>query len=507
MESAFLNMPIKIVKSAGAARGGKFPAFAIMLALFLSAVAGHPAPFSIQGPGVRTNDFRVTTFATNLSYPLGMARLADGSLLVAVSEGASFGNSVGKVIRLVDADQNGIADGPGAVLYTGLPGGQTSLRKGGNLVFVTGQGPGKPITILRTGSTPGAVLSLVGQINVNYSVSWYHPHSALLVRETPGRINSYDLFFQLGSQFNFDPTTQSASISSPNIPGATGTLPGDSIYRLTIIDHTNSVTASNLTRIASGLRNPAGFAFHPQSGDFYFEDNGIDGLVNANEPLSADELNMIPAANVGGTVEFFGFPTNYIEYRTGRIVGTQGVQPLVAFQPLPDPITGSESEGPNDIAFAPPRFPPGLNNGIFVGFHGKYSAGGIANEENPLVYVDLSPSARAPTNYFHFIGNNEPNIGHLDGLVSTEDSLFVADFTSNGSLSTGSGRGVIYQIKSLVLPPVQSRRLNDRVELTWNFGILQDADQVTGPWNDVTNASSPHSVVVDQSKKFFRTRN
>ena len=219
------------------------------------------------------------------------------------------------------------------------------------------------------------------------------------------------------------------------------------------------------------------------------------------------ELNVIPAADLGvAPVKFFGFPTNYIEYRTGRVVGGQGIQPLVAFQPLPNPITGSESEGPNDIAFAPPRFPEGLNNGIFVGFHGKYNLGGIANEENPLVYVDLSPSARTPTNYFHFIGNDEPSIGHLDGLLSTEDSLFIADLTSNGSLSSGGGRGVIYQIKSLVLPPIQLRWLGPRVELTWNFGMLQAADDVTGPWNDVTNAG-PYSFQPDESKKFFRTRN
>jgi glucose/arabinose dehydrogenase len=480
--------------------------FGRLLGLVLAGVApllvSGAAPFALHGPGVNMSDFRITVFATNLSYPLGMARLTDGSILVAVSEGSSFDSSVGKVIRLVDTDNDGIADGPGNVLDTGLPGGQTCLRRGGSLVFVTGQGSGKPITILRTGGTPAAALSLVGQIDINYSVSWYHPHSALLVRNTPGMTNVYDLFFQLGSQFNFDRTTASNSISSPNIAGATGALLGDSIYRLTIVDHGTSVTASNLTQIATGLRNPAGFAFHPRSGDFYFEDNGIDGLSNPNEPLSADELNVIPAAQAGpAPVEFFGFPTNYIEYRTGRVVGGLGIQPLIAFQPLPNPATGSESEGPNDIVFAPPGFPDGLNNGIFVGFHGKFNAGGLANEENPVVYVDL-----ATTNYFQFIGNDEPNIGHLDGLLATEDSLFLADLTSNGSLSTGSGRGVIYQIKSLVLPAIKLRWLNQRVELTWSYGTLQDAANATGPWNDVAGAASPHLVAVDGSKRFFRTR-
>jgi len=32
---------------------------------------------------------------------------------------------------------------------------------------------------------------------------------------------------------------------------------------LTITDHGTDVTATNLTQIANGLRNPAGFAFHP----------------------------------------------------------------------------------------------------------------------------------------------------------------------------------------------------------------------------------------------------
>jgi hypothetical protein len=163
-------------------------------------------------------------------------------------------------------------------------------------------------------------------------------------------------------------------------------------------------------------------------------------------------------------------------------------------------LTGEESEGPNDIAFAPPGFPDGLNSGIFVGFHGRFNAGGLANEENPLVYVDLTT-----TNYFHFIGNQEANIGHLDGLLATDDSLFIADLSSNGSLSTGSGRGVIYQIQSRVLPAIRLRWLNQRVELTWSYGVLQSAANATGPWHDVQDATSPYAIEANQSQRFFRT--
>ncbi len=464
------------------------------------------APFTIQGPGVNPGDFRITVFATNLNYPLGMVRLSDGSLMVAISKGTSWGGSTGQIIRLTDTNQNGVADGPGTVLYTGLPGGQSSLRMSGNLVFVTGQGSGKPISILRAGVEPSNALTYVGAINLTYpSGGWLHPHSALAVRPTPGKPGSCDLFFQLGSDVNFSNTTRTVTMSSAQIAGASGTLQGESIYMLTLTDNVTSVVATNLTRVASGLRNAAGFAFHPVSGDLYFEDNGIDGIGNPNEPHSADELNAIPAVLVGnGTVQYFGFPSNYTAYRTGTVVGGAGIQPLVAFQPLPNPANGSESEGPNDIAFAPPGFPPGLNNGVFVGFHGKYGLGGIANEENPLVFVDLTNYS-----YFQFIGNNEPNIGHLDGLLTTGDSLFAADLAATGfGSSSSTNTGVIYQIKSLVTR-LAFRVNNNSLELTWPAGVLQQAESLIGPWNDVPGATSPYPVALNSNpvQVFYRTKN
>ena len=486
-------------------RTGRWLVSILLLAGLGLAPVAASAPFSIQGPGVNPADFRITVFATNLSYPLGMARLADGSLLVGVSQGASFWNSTGQLVRLTDTNRDGVADGPGVVLYTGLSGGQTSVRICGQLVFATGQGAGRPISILRLGATPEAALTLVGKINVNYpSGGWYHPHSALGVRPTPGERGSCDLLFQLGSDQNFAKTTRTATISSTQIPGATGTIEGESIYLLQLRDDGTNVVATNLTRIAKGLRNAAGVAFHPVTGDLFLEDNGIDGLADANEPLSADELNWISAAEIGkGMVPDFGFPSNYTAYRTGTVVGGGGVQPLVAFQPQPDPFTGSESEGPNDIAIAPAGFPPGLNNGVFVGFHGKWALAGIANEENPLVYVDLSS-----THYFQFIGNKEPNIGHLDGLFSTEDSLFLADLTATGNTSASNTAGVIYQIKSLV-SRLSIRVRRTTLELSWPSGVLQQAQSLPGQWRDVPGAANPYSVELElkQTGVFYRTRN
>jgi len=468
------------------------------------AAAVQPSPFAIQGPGINPADFRVTVFANGLGFPVGMSRLADGSLLVAVTQGSSFWSGVWEVIRLTDTNQVGIADGPGQVLFTGSKVGQSCLRTFGNLVFVTGQGT--PISILRLGPTPASPLTLVGTLDLTYpSGGWEHPHSALGARPTPGQAGSCDLLFQVGSDQNFAKTLNTVTLSSAQITGAAGTLQGESIYMLTLTDNLTNVVASHLTRLAKGLRNPAGFVFHPASGDLYFEDNGIDGLANANEPLSADELNFIPAAQLGASpIPDFGYPTNYTEYRTGRSVGGGGIQPLFAFEPLPNPFTGSESEGANDIAFSPPGFPPPLNNGIFVGFHGKWALGGLANEENPVVFADLGT-----TNYFQFIGNDEPGIGHLDGLLSTDDSLFLADITSTGDTSAGGAAGVIYQIKSLVGQRLSFGMTPGGLVLSWSLGgSLQQADDPAGPWRTLVANTNTFLFPVPggQSNSFFRAQ-
>src|SRR5262249_35389905 len=142
------------------------------------------------------------------------------------------------------------------------------------------------------------------------------------------------------------------------------------------------------------------------------------GGGNPEEELSADEINGIAASNIGGAVENFGFPNDYIDYFTGKRVGSGGIQPVVAFVPG----SGPEIAGPSEIAFAPAQFPPGLNHGIFVGFHGIFDGGGAANDENPVAYVDLGTRQ-----YFRFIPNSVDGVGHLDGVLATKDSLFLAD--------------------------------------------------------------------------------
>jgi glucose/arabinose dehydrogenase len=415
-------------------------------AVFVTGTVNHPKPFAIGGdPSVHPANFRITTFATGLNYPHSMRMLPDGSLLVSTSDPVSGGNyydSTGTLLRFVDANNDGVADGPAQVLYSGLPGTLTALQTAGNLVFVTSSQPGsESIWVLRMGAAASDPYTLIGSLQFAFPANWEHTTFALAVRPTPGGSpREYDVFFNVGSEYNDAPTKDTVGLSGL----ISGTLQGNSIYMVRVHETGTSVSVTDLVQIAKGLRNAAGIAFDPKTGNLYFEENGIDFPPYQDEPLSVDKICMIAASQIGKSVPDFGFPHEYIAYRTGKQVGSGGVPPVVTFQPWPDPYTGSESEGPSEIAFAPPLFPTGLNNGIFVGFHGRFDLGGLANEENPLVFYN-----RAKGNYFDFIGNNEPNIGHLDGLLSTSNALFIADLSGNGDLfsSQGTGAGVIYEIQ------------------------------------------------------------
>jgi len=411
----------------------------LALVVFLTGTPLWAQPFAVGGdPRVDPADFRVTTFASGLDNPYGMRQLSDGSLLVATSTGPDFfsSSSVGKLLRFVDANQDGVADGPGQLMAT-LPGSMTALEKVGNLLFaISNTGDTPTITLLREASNPANPLSTVGTINFTFPANTWHTVHALASRPTPGVPGSNDLFFNVGSATNYPATPPGQTASTTGM--FTSTLNRDSLYKVTFQDTGSAVNFSNVTQLAAGLRNAAGIAVHPATGDLYFQDNGIDGLVDGNEPLSADELNRIAAANIGQSIPDFGFSDSYIQYRTGTVVGGD-VQPLVAFQPIPNPNTGAESEGAALITMAPERFPAGLNNGIFVGFHGKFFG---PNEENPVVYYDLTTGE-----YFHFVSNSVPNIEHPNGVLSSIDSLFVADM---GDFLTSNPLGAIYQIKSLV---------------------------------------------------------
>ena len=430
-------------------------ALVVVTVLACSAAPAFAAAPAVTLPaGVNPADLRVTTFASGLNFPTGMQPLSDASILVATSNnptgtGSFYASSTGSLLRFTDANHDGVADGaPLDLAPTDQPlgGAITSIRRAGDRLFVNHavEPNSYRISVLRAGAGgPTSKYTTLGQINLTYpTATWTHQTYALAVRPTPGGgSNAYDLLFNVGSKTNAADTSTSEPATASGLFSAS--LVADSIHKVTVTDNGGSnVAFTNVTHVATGLRNAAGIAFHPATGDLWFEENGMDGLTNQNEPRSADELNRITAANVGGAVEDFGFASDYIDYRTGNRIGSGAIQPEVAFTPIPNPSNGAEAEGANEIAFSPAAFPAGLNNGVFVGFHGKFNAAGSANEENAVAYYDIGTDQ-----YYHFIAPGQTGVGHLDGLLSTSDSLFLSDLSTTGNIVTGPyGTGAVYQV-------------------------------------------------------------
>lgn len=405
--------------------------------------------------------FQVTTFATGLAYPTSMTELADGSLLVATNAGGAswlsnyiFASPSASLVRLVDADRDGVADGPPQPVATGLPGLVSSVRRVGDLVFALSSGTGqKGITILRTGSTAIAPLTQVGRLGFSFPGSFSHTSYALATRPAAG--GGVELFFNIGAKDNAASTLSSTTVGlsasgDVALTGGSAAMAADTIYRVIMTDSGTTLSVSQPTLIARGLRNAAGMTFDA-SGNLYLQDNGIDGA--GHDSLSADELNRIAAADLGAIVPDFGFAGTYVDYVTGTTVGpTEGItQPLVAFRP----IDGEKSEGAVDVALAPTSFPADFAGGVFVAFSGKFNLGGLQNDENPLVFIDTATNTP-----FHFISNQL--LGHPNGVLSTSDALYLSDLNYRGAFggvsSTGvpaDQEGVIYRITYVPEPTAQ----------------------------------------------------
>ena len=214
------------------------------------AAHGHP-PFSVGGdPIVNPADFRITTFASGLNYPHGMTTLSDGSTLVGLSNPlpgfTDYFDTTGQLLRLVDANGDGVADDAGTVLYDGLPGEITALHQAGPYILATSSLVGQRADLVPPHRRdPGDPLTLAGSINFAFPLRWEHTTFASAVQPTPGRQGLYHVYFNIGSQYNgvvigddgsvvldasgnpiYQPTTDTVGASGLT----TGTLQGDSIY-------------------------------------------------------------------------------------------------------------------------------------------------------------------------------------------------------------------------------------------------------------------------------------
>src|SRR6185369_8424349 len=112
--------------------------------------------------------------------------------------------------------------------------------------------------------------------------------------------------------------------------------------------------------------------------------NGHPPDKYGNAAYSQDTLHKISAANIGTSFPSSNFATDfYVNTHPVTVQGTPDAiahfEPFGPFDSTDQNSSPNESEGANEIAIAPANFPAGLNNGVFIGFHGQFDKVGPPN--------------------------------------------------------------------------------------------------------------------------------
>lgn len=189
---------------------------------------------------------------------------------------------------------------------------------------------------------------------------------------------------------------------------------------------------SGLRIFAKGLRNTIGFGWHPQTGELWGMDHGIDWLGDDDQK---EEVNLIKdGAN-------YGWPYIYGEgkYNPGdRPPGDTTYAQYLALTTLPT-LTYQAHAAPMQMAFyTGALFPAEYQGDAFVAMRGSW------NRSQPVGYkvVRLHFENGQPVRVDDFltgflVNNNRSHFGRLVGVaVHTDGSLLVSDDTN----------GVIYRI-------------------------------------------------------------
>jgi glucose/arabinose dehydrogenase len=169
------------------------------------------------------------------------------------------------------------------------------------------------------------------------------------------------------------------------------------------------------TVFAKGIRNTVGFAWHPDSGDLWFTDNGRDML---GDDVPADEVNVVSRAG-----QHFGYP--YIH--AGNIADPEfgGDADPASYTPPTVKIQAHSAALGVDF-YSGEQFPPAYHNALFIAEHGSW------NRTSKVGYrVSVLTEDEAGVHYAPFISgwlNDQDNWGRpSDVLMAPDGSLLIAD--------------------------------------------------------------------------------
>jgi len=184
---------------------------------------------------------------------------------------------------------------------------------------------------------------------------------------------------------------------------------------------------------ASGLRNPVGMAWQPDTGALWV-------AVNERDELGSDLVpDYMTAVHDGG---FYGWPYSYYGQHVDTRMEEQ-MPELVAKAIVPDYALGAHTASLGLAYGGRTSLPSPFNNGMFVGQHGSWNRKPRSGYK--VIFVPFSggvPSAEPIDVLTGFIRDNGDAMGRPVGVaIDTRGGLLVADDVGNTIWRvTASGR-------------------------------------------------------------------
>ena len=382
--------------------------------------AADGAPMAGDGLSVRA-------FARGLDHPRWLYVLPNGDVLVAETnaprrpddakgikgfffrffqaKGGGAVPSANRIILLRDTDGDGVAD-TRSVFLTGLhsPFGMTLV---GDALYVANSDG-----IVRFPYVTGTTNIVATPVKV--------------VDLPAGRINHHWTKNVIASP---DGTKLYAAVGSNSNAAENGILHEQERAAVWEIDR-----ATGKHRVfASGLRNPVGLAWEPETGALWV-------AVNERDELGADLVpDYITSLRDGG---FYGWPYSYYGRHIDRRVEPRRLD-LVERAIVPDYALGSHTASLGLTWSGATALPAQYRSGMFVGQHGSWNR--VPRSGYKVIFVPFAhgkPSGQPVDVLTGFVGDNGKAMGRPVGVaVGRDGSLLVADDVGNAVWRvTGAGQ-------------------------------------------------------------------
>jgi len=182
-------------------------------------------------------------------------------------------------------------------------------------------------------------------------------------------------------------------------------------------------TSGQKRLFASGLRNPNGMAWEPQTGALWT-------VVNERDELGSDLVpDYLTSVKDGG---FYGWPFSYYGQHVDDRVTPQQPE-LVAKALVPDYALGTHTASLGLTFAQGARMPERYSNGAFVGQHGSWNRAPRSGYKVIFVpFVDGRPTGKPLDVLTGFVSADEEALGRPVGVVvDRSGGLLVADDVGN----------------------------------------------------------------------------